>query len=90
MSFYIKDLDKWISYYQWLILLNVVTVALFAMAVALIVDSVFNGNMYQYFKQLTNTITQPLDKVGSHAELIDTAGFVAVFALSVYCLFQIK
>ena len=90
MSFYIKDLDKWISYYQWLILLNVVTVALFAMAVALIIDGLFNDNLNQSFKQLTDTIAQAIHKTGSHAELIDTAGFVAVFALSVYCLFQIK
>jgi len=90
MSFYIKDLDKWISYYQWLILLNVVTVAMFAMAVALIIDGIFNGNLNQSFKRLTDLIAQALRKTGSYSELIDTAGFVAVFALSVYCLFQIK
>lgn len=90
MSFYIRDLDKWISYYEWLILSQVVTLVLFALAVAWFIDGVFNGNVNQNLQRLTDPIAQTIRKAGSYSELIDTAGFLAVYALSVYCLFQIR
>jgi uncharacterized protein YggT (Ycf19 family) len=90
MSFYIRDLDKWISYYEWLILSRVVTLVLFALAVAWFIDGVFNGNVNQNLQRLTDPVEQTIRKVGSYSELIDTVGFIAVYALSVYFMFQMR
>jgi uncharacterized protein YggT (Ycf19 family) len=90
MSFYIRDLDKWISYYEWLILSRVVTLVLFALAVAWFIDGVFNGNVNQNLQRLTDPVEQTIRKAGAYSELIDTAGFIAVYALSVYFMFQMR
>jgi uncharacterized protein YggT (Ycf19 family) len=90
MLLYIPGLDMWVSYYKWLILSRVLALALFALTMAWIIDGVFNGNVGRNLKRLTNPIAQKIRKVGSYSELIDTAGFLAVYALSVYCLFQIR
>jgi len=90
MSFYIRDLDKWISYYEWLILSRLVILALVALIMAWFIDGVFNGNVTQNFKRLTDPVEQTIRKAGSYSELIDTAGFIVVYALSVYFLFQMR
>lgn len=90
MLLYIPGLDMWVSYYKWLIFSRVAALALFALLMAWIIDGVFNGNVQQNLKRLTDPIAQTIRKAGSYSELIDTAGFLAVYALSVYCLFQMR